>query len=136
MVDLGMCKEKAPYEEENSLSIVSVWWFSDEELRVLQILETFDISLRDLNGYFSYDDDLLNSLKFDDSTTDEQTDKPSLMNKIDPTYVSKNLWDKQILQTPGAIEALEKAANNDECWEVRISYQTGLFVRITQDDDS
>ncbi|CAF1047278.1 unnamed protein product [Adineta steineri] len=135
MVDLGMCKEKAPYEEENSLSIVSVWWFSDEELRVLQILETFDISLRDLNGYFSYDDDLLNSLKFDDSTTDEQTDKPSLMNKIDPTYVSKNLWDKQILQTLGATEAVEKAANNDEYWKVRISYQTGLFVRITQDDD-
>ncbi|CAF3902888.1 unnamed protein product, partial [Adineta steineri] len=50
----------------------------------------------------------------------EQTDKPSLMNKIDPTYVSKKLWDKQILQTPGATEAVEKAANNDECWKTMI----------------
>ncbi|CAF3935891.1 unnamed protein product [Adineta steineri] len=61
-------------------------------------LKTFDLDLKDVA----------------DAIEDEQTDKPSLMNKIDSTYVSKKLWDKQILQTPGATEAVEKAANNDE----------------------
>ncbi|CAF4665021.1 unnamed protein product, partial [Rotaria sp. Silwood2] len=103
------------------------WWFSSRELCALQALSTFDIALVDLRQFFKYEDNLLDSLKYEPSPTDEQVNTQFISDKDDPTWSTRRMWSRQVTNTSGAVNAIERNANNNDSWEVRNTYPGGLF---------
>ncbi|CAF3360645.1 unnamed protein product [Rotaria sp. Silwood2] len=110
-------------QEENKKLNMDDWWFSSRELCALQALSTFDIALVDLRQFFKYEDNLLDSLKYEPSPTDEQVNTQFISDKDDPTWSTRRMWSRQVTNTSGAVNAIERNANNNDSWEVRNTKQ-------------